>query len=76
MNTDHHLDDLLRAWGETQRLPDDRAEEIRLAIVGQPAQLPATWWRDFSAQLTATVVHAGGQANRAAWPPLAVPAAA
>ncbi len=55
--SDDHLDVLLGTWADQQRLTAAEAERIRTAIVQQPAGLPATWWRDFSAQISATVTR-------------------
>lgn len=54
------LDLLLGAWASRQRLPQDRADDIRQAITAPPAPaaLPAAWWGEFNARIGAVMVHA------------------
>ncbi len=69
-----HLDDLLQAWGDQQRLPDEHADAIRRAIVADPretaphpvAGMSADWWLSLSAQVTDAIVQANDQAGRTA----------
>jgi hypothetical protein len=57
--TDDRLDRLLHAWGSEQRLDDREAEALLHAILPPtPTTLPATWWSDLSAQVSAAVVLA------------------
>jgi hypothetical protein len=80
---DARLDQLLHAWAARRRLDDRDATEIRDAIVAtsgptrEPAPavpLPATWWTDLAAQVTAAVVLAsvrpgpGGSGRQVAGP--------
>jgi hypothetical protein len=58
-DADKRLDLLLDTWARHQRLEQRQADEIRLAITGQPDDaLAATWWTDLSAQISAAVVLA------------------
>ena len=65
--TDARLDQLLDAWARQRRLDDRDATQVRDAILATPRStrtaapadpLPATWWADLSAQVTAAVVLA------------------
>jgi hypothetical protein len=65
MTNDERLGPLLDSWAATQRLDQREAERILDAIIATPPEtapapttLPATWWQDFSAQVTAAVVLA------------------
>jgi len=53
------LDDLLGAWAAQRRLTDVEAQAIGAAIIEQAqSALPATWWGDFSEQLSNRIVRA------------------
>jgi hypothetical protein len=57
--TDDRLDRLLHVWGGEQRLDDREADALLHAILpSTPTPLPATWWSDLSAQVSAAVVLA------------------
>jgi hypothetical protein len=57
--TDDRLDLLLQVWGSEQRLDDGEADALLRAILTPtPTPLPATWWSDLSAQVSAAVVLA------------------
>lgn len=49
------LDDTLAAWAATVALPDNTADAIYRRIV--PTELPASWWRDYTAEFTAQMVR-------------------
>jgi hypothetical protein len=56
---DARLDELLGRWAAEQRLGDHEADRILQTIVQPPRpSLPATWWSDLSAQVSAAIVLA------------------
>lgn len=57
-DVDVELDRLLAAWAGRQHLTDERAEEMRQAILGAPPALDSTWWRSFNAQMASTIARA------------------
>lgn len=54
----HDLDRLLDAWAEQVRLGDDRAEQIRAAVIAEPPALDEQWWLGLVGRVTATVLQA------------------
>lgn len=52
------LDRLLAAWAGRHRLTDERAEEVRSAIMAAPPALDSTWWRGFNARMASTIAGA------------------
>jgi hypothetical protein len=76
---DVRLDQLLDRWAQEQRLGAREAETVLAAIlppppatapaaVATPAPLPATWWSDLSAQVSAAIVLATGRPASSAIP--------
>jgi len=51
------LDRLLDAWAERVRLGDDRAEQIRAAVIADPPAMDQRWWLDLVGRVTATVLQ-------------------
>lgn len=67
------LDDLLTGWAASVRMPDATAEQIRQAILAEPAGgLDPSWWREFSTQIGDVMTRAG-RAGRAGWSVLPSP---
>jgi hypothetical protein len=64
--TEARLDHLLDRWARVQRLDAREAEAVLHAILPPPpgpvdassTSLPATWWSDLSAQVSAAIVLA------------------
>jgi hypothetical protein len=60
------LDDILAAWADTVRLPDDTAAEIGGRIVRTPVHDPSpgldpAWWRRFTADYATGMVTSTGR---------------
>lgn len=59
---DEQLDVLLATWASEQQISQPQADEILQAITcDAPAGLPATWWIDLSAQVSAAMVLAASR---------------
>lgn len=67
MSQPDDLDLLLTSWGHRHRLPADRSEQIRRAIITGPAPTPASatrtalspdWWLNFTEHMADLVVRA------------------
>lgn len=62
----HHLDELLQAWGQRQRLTAAEADQLRTTLLEarptpsavEPAGLPADWWADFSRRMGDVMLQA------------------
>ena len=53
------LDQLLAAWGATQRLSQPTADRIRARITepAQPVTLSVTWWTGFHSRIAGTIAR-------------------
>jgi hypothetical protein len=58
LDMEMELDRLLAVWAGRHHLTDERAEEMRQAILGAPPALDSTWWRSFNAQMASTIARA------------------
>jgi hypothetical protein len=65
-----HLDGLLNAWADRQRLDDAAAATmlqsiletppVPVAVTADPAGLPPTWWADFGSRFSDAMLRATG----------------